>query len=418
MRKTVISILSVVMVSIFLIPLTVNAQLGGPREMRRMANVSPDELISMSKTLPFNQALDLFNVFSNMHLQKMIIDPESRTQKIEVDINNMHWLDALETVLERNDLWYEEFENHILIIRIEESTISSSSVTAKELFETREVVISAVFFEANHNNIRQLGSDWSWLSDSGTIGLSSTAGNEKPSLMQFNIGDQYDFGSILATFKVLESKQVGEILASPKVTVRSGKLGRIQIGSDFTITTKDFAGNTVTQFFSTGSIISVTPDIIDYDGKIFVNLELHVTKSSAAQSEIGVEVKKTEAQTSILLLDKEETLIGGLFTTEKSASREGIPFLKDLPPWFFGLRYIFGFNTSSNIRKELLILLRAELVPSLAERLAQKSLEADILRRGLDEYRDEMKNYRDQGFMKDYDFKEVESDTTKTIDGQ
>ncbi len=415
MRKTVISILSIVMVSIFLIPLTVNAQLGGPREMRRMANVSPDELISMSQSLPLNQALELFNVFSSMHLQKVIIDPDNHTQEIKVDINNMHWLDALELVLETNDLWYQDFDSHILIVGIEDATSSGTSSSAKEMFETREVIISAVFFEANHNNIRQLGADWSWLSDEGTMGLSSTAGSDKPYLMQFSLGDEYDFGSLLATFKVLESKQVGEILASPKVTVRSGKLGRIQIGSDFTITTKDFAGNTVTQFFSTGSIINVTPEILNYDDNIFINLELNVVKSSAAQSEIGVEVKKTEAETSVLLLDNEETLIGGLFSNEQGATREGIPFLKDLPPWFFGLRYIFGFNTKSNIRKELLILLRAELVPSLEERIAKKALDADVLRRGLDDYRKDMSNYRNQGFSKDFDAK---SDTTDTLNGQ
>ena len=67
-------------------------------------------------------------------------------------------------------------------------------------------------------------------------------------------------------------------------------------------------------------------------------------------------------------MDGEETVIGGLYSNEISSNREGIPILKDLPWWFFGLRYLFGYESSSLGRKELIILLKAELLPSLMER--------------------------------------------------
>ena len=37
--------------------------------------------------------------------------------------------------------------------------------------------------------------------------------------------------------------------------------GRIQVGSDFSVRTRDFAGNTVEKFFPTGTIIEVTPHV-------------------------------------------------------------------------------------------------------------------------------------------------------------
>jgi general secretion pathway protein D len=83
-----------------------------------------------------------------------------------------------------------------------------------------------------------------------------------------------------------------------------------------------------------------------------------------------LEIKKSEAQTSILMLDGEETVLGGLYINEDTKRREGIPFLKDLPWWIFGLRYLFGYETNNLIKKELLIVIRADLVPSLEERLA------------------------------------------------
>ncbi|HFE65604.1 MAG TPA: hypothetical protein ENK14_14485, partial [Caldithrix sp.] len=52
--------------------------------------------------------------------------------------------------------------------------------------------------------------------------------------------------------------------------------------------------------------------------------------------------------------------------------REGVPLLKDLPWWFFGLRYVFGYETKNQIKNELLILIKAELLPTLRERFVKK----------------------------------------------
>ena len=68
------------------------------------------------------------------------------------------------------------------------------------------------------------------------------------------------------------------------------------------------------------------------------------------------------------MLDGEQTIIGGLYSTDKSISRRGIPILKDLPPWFFGLRYLFGYNRHDNIQRELLIILQARLLDPLTVR--------------------------------------------------
>ncbi len=67
------------------------------------------------------------------------------------------------------------------------------------------------------------------------------------------------FGDVTAAFKFLESEQLGNIIASPNVIVREGQQGRIQVGSDFSVKQRDFAGNVVEKFFPTGTIIEVTP---------------------------------------------------------------------------------------------------------------------------------------------------------------
>jgi len=354
------------------------AQLGGPRELREIT-AKPDEMISMTQSLPFNQAIEIFSELSKLHLGKLIIDTQGIVSPIGVDIENMHWLDAFEMILKSNDLWYDEFPSHVQITSITDQGVSLETINTRELFLTREVTISAIFFEVDLNKARSLGMNWRFWDSDSLQSVSMSAGAGTSPILDINWHENVnDNDNLVLGLKALESRQAGEVLASPSVTVRSKKEGRIQIGSDYTVTTQDFAGNTVNQFFSTGSIIKVKPEIFTVDSTTFIHLELDVQKSSANPAgALGIEIQKSSATSSILLLDGEETVIGGLFANEESNSREGIPFLKDLPWWFFGLRYIFGYETRSVVRKELVILLRAELVPTLSERIELRKLELD-----------------------------------------
>jgi type IV pilus assembly protein PilQ len=69
------------------------------------------------------------------------------------------------------------------------------------------------------------------------------------------------------------------------------------------------------------------------------------------------------------MFNGEETIIGGLFINEEVKVRSGIPFLKDLPWWVFGIRYLTGSDETRVNKKELVILIKAELVPVLKDRV-------------------------------------------------
>jgi type IV pilus assembly protein PilQ len=345
------------------------------RELRQ-SYVAPEEIVSFSKTTVFSQALVIINDLSKKFLGKIIIDPISRSIPIGIDIDKMHWLTAFELILKEHNLWYDEFQEYLKITSLvkDQTTMSEEERNAVVKFNTREVVISAIFFEADDSKLRQAGMSWDIFrgKDLNARGKMSAADN-RGGLLEIQVDPNLEFGDVLAMFKTLESNQIGEVISSPQITVRSGEEGQIQVGSDIAITLRDFAGNSVTQFFSTGSIIKVNPEVIQHDSIDFIHLDLEIERSNTASGDIGLEIKKSKAQTSILLLDGEETVIGGLYVDEESHFREGIPLLKDLPWWFFGLRYVFGYESKSYIKKELLILLKAELLPTLAER-AQRRL--------------------------------------------
>ncbi|MDX1430392.1 MAG: type II and III secretion system protein, partial [Rhodothermales bacterium] len=200
--------------------------------------------------------------------------------------------------------------------------------------------------------------------------------------------EEIPFSDLKQFFQFAETQGVGETIAQPQVTVQSGEKGTIQIGSDIPVQVRDFAGNTVTQFFSTGIIIDVTPTLVkeataDSAGAPvleFVHMDVKVEKSGSTPSVAGIIIDRNTANTQVLLLDGEQTVIGGLYSTEESVSRAGVPFLKDLPPWFFGIRYLFGKTQRTTNQKELLIVLQAQLVDDLEAR-ARRRGQVDLLER-------------------------------------
>ena len=98
-------------------------------------------------------------------------------------------------------------------------------------------------------------------------------------------------------------------------------------------------------------------------------LNINAERSTFTVSDLTSVINKTSASTQVIMLNGEETVIGGLFVNDETKVRTGIPFLKDLPWWFFGLRYIFGSDNTVTEKRELVILIKAELIPTLKERL-------------------------------------------------
>jgi len=400
-----------------------NAQTGLPRELRK-AYASSEEIVSFSQSTSFSDALETLNDLSKKFMNKIIVDPEEHGGAIGIDINRVHWLTALELILRNNDLWYEQHEDYIKIVTPSEGTdnLSAEERSALKQFEQRDVVISAVFFEADVSKLREAGMSWLYKrgkgvgldiqnNSSGSLDVGTQSGNSGGNnqsgggqgggkLFQVKISPDLSFADITATFDALESDNIGNVISRPQVTVGSGEEGRIQVGSDIAITVQDFAGNSVTQFFSTGSIIKVKPEVIQYDSINFISMRLEIERSNSNQSaDGGLEIKKSKANTSVMLLDGEETIIGGLYVTEDRSSRSGIPLLKDLPWWFFGLKYVFGFESKSMVKKELLILIRAELLPTLEDRFRAKVEgleEKNLLQKLRESELRKMKHYRDQ----------------------
>jgi type IV pilus assembly protein PilQ len=389
-----------------------DAQTGSERKVLR-EYTAPQELVSMSPTTPMDKALSAISEVTKKLTNKIVIDTEHRTMPINVDIQGFPWREALEIICRKNGLAFTEFENYIQVTEGTPGEMSLGPVGSgrpvasgpvvtdiqKEVasFRSREVKLSAVFFEVNLNRLDEVGLNWSFMKSTSdySVGVDFKAGDQVSNeIFKTEITPKVKFANMNFVAKFFSDYKLGEILSGPQLIVRSGEEGRIQVGQDFSIRERDFAGNLMDKFYSAGTIIKVQPQVIVEQGVPFIHVSVDVERSSVTPGSVSTIINKTQAQTNLLLLDGEETLIGGLYNNETQTTRLGVPFLKDLPWYVFGLRYLFGYDKDEMTKKELVILLKAELVPTLQERITQKVKEEDLVTRWRDEMTKHDRNVR------------------------
>ncbi|HRP94580.1 MAG TPA: hypothetical protein PLH53_16920, partial [Ignavibacteriaceae bacterium] len=279
---------------------------------------NPDELVTLSQTLPFNEAIALLSKVSESTTGKRIVSTVVSDNPIGIEIESMPYDKALFMIVQYAGLIMEEKEDVIIIKRLQGEEVKPEDIYAS--VDSREVKISAVFFEVDVAKTKDVGIDWKFLlsqngldigTDLLTQTTSTTEARANPS--QFNVSGAGDFkagdfyGQATAMFRLFESNNLGEIIASPNIVVRDKRKGRIQVGSDFSVRTRDFAGNTVEKFFPTGTIIEVTPHVYKENGIDYVLLSILVERSSFILSEQTTEIKKTNAETQVLMLNGEES---------------------------------------------------------------------------------------------------------------
>lgn len=380
-------------------------------ERRFKTSQNPDELVTMSETLPFNQAIELLSKVSESVTGRGIVATVQKTDPIGIEIVNMPYDKALLMIVNYAGLEYEMKED-VIIVKSKSKDEAERTPDTYAPPTQREVKISALFCEIDLVEARKVGLDWRVLLSGeqtnlagvlrGETEVNTESGGQQQQNQglqpEFKLGVTSDFqigdffGQATAVFKFFEQNNIGEIISNPSIVVRDRNEGKIQIGSDFSVRTRDFAGNTTEQFFPTGTIIIVTPYIYKENGLDYALLDVAVERSSFQTSELTTEIRKTTAATQVLMLNGEETAIGGLFVNEEVVVRNGIPFLKDLPWWVFGIRYLTGFDQTTTRKKELVILLKLELIPTLQERFENPQWE-NVLRREMDGSRNKIKLY-------------------------
>jgi len=334
---------------------------------------SYQEQVSMTRDTPFPEAIRALEIMSAQFEGKKIINMSTFPGEIGIPIKEVYWKNALFLIINFNNLVLQDLPGSYVITDAAEAIEEELKTDAEITPDTKQVKITSIFFKADRSVLKSVGIDWSTLVNGKVVASVEFKGSgigqevfNATAATKLESGDiSIDINTL---FSILESHQKGAIIARPSIVVISGKDGTIQVGQDFSVKKTDDAGNVSDQFFQTGVIMSVTPTVVENEDTEAIHLVASVQKSSATPGELSTIINKSESVTEVLLYDGEETVMGGLYDTDETVTRIGIPILKDLPWWVLGIRYLTGSNRHETNVREMIVIIKAEISKPISER--------------------------------------------------
>ncbi|KLU05733.1 General secretion pathway protein D [Rhodopirellula islandica] len=274
------------------------------------------------------------------------------------------------------------------------STTNVTSPGGAVTSTTQDSVVSATNDPGfNFNSVDPLGNSGS------AQAVSSAANVAGQGLSNFSLGRsnaELGFGGLVlsassqnvsALLRALEESRRLEVLSRPQILTLDNQSAFIQVGQRVPRIT----GSTITQIGqqntitmeNVGLILGVTPRISP-EGN--VTMEIDAEKSEVGPESEGIPVSATadgtvvrsprvnvaSAQATVSAADGETIVLGGLISTKKKEHHRKVPYLGDIPL----VKHLFRYDSVTNTRAELLIILTPHIVRSEAdmERLKQTEM--------------------------------------------
>lgn len=176
------------------------------------------------------------------------------------------------------------------------------------------------------------------------------------------------------TINMLAAQGKVRVLASPHIMAANNQVARIQIGQDVPILVASSTGILVAEqtvvtnqveYRSTGIILGVRPQI---NAKGLITLEIIQEVSNVAEQAVGTVTNSPtfdvrQAKTQLITGDNQTIILGGLIREDEQRGARGIPGLRRMPL----LGPLFGSETSTKRRTELIVLITPHIVDTLEE---------------------------------------------------
>jgi type IV pilus assembly protein PilQ len=179
----------------------------------------------------------------------------------------------------------------------------------------------------------------------------------------FNTAIGFSFANVLDTFRLdmalsaLETAGEGRIISLPKVTTQNNQQAEIIQGRQIPVQT--VANFTVTTRYVNAALeLRATPQITA-EGTIIMTVEIQNNAADFANLVNGIPPITTQsAKTTVMVPDGGTTVIGGIYRTEDSVTRERVPFLNQIPV----LGGLFRNFARTKQQRELLIFITPRIV--------------------------------------------------------
>jgi type IV pilus assembly protein PilQ len=293
---------------------------------------------------------------------------------------------------QRGEITIDERTNTLIISDVRENLDLLEKLISVLDTPTPQVSIEARIVEATSTFIRNLGIQWGWrgvadpfygnqtnlqfpnklLADGaqipsgivtkGTGGPLGGYGINLPA-PAFNTAVGFSFANILDTFRLdvyltaLETAGEGRIISSPKVTTQNNQQAEIVQGRQIPVQT--VANFTVTTRYVNAALeLKATPQITA-EGTIIMTIEIQNNAADFANLVNGIPPITTQsAKTTVMIPDGGTTVIGGIYRTEDSITRDRVPLLHTIPI----LGNLFKSFARTKQNRELLIFITPRII--------------------------------------------------------
>jgi type IV pilus secretin PilQ/predicted competence protein len=292
----------------------------------------------------------------------------------------------------RGEIIVDERTNTLLISEVRDKLDLLEKLISVVDTPTPQVSIEARVVEASTTFVRNLGIQWGFrgIADQyygnstslqfpnsitvdgavipqGTVtkGLGGPLGGYGVNLPApaFNSAIGFSFANILDTFRVdialtaLETAGDGKIISRPSVVTQNNQQAEIIQGRQIPVQT--VANFTVTTRYVNAALeLRATPQITA-EGTIIMTIEIQNNAADFANLVNGIPpITMQSAKTTVMVPDGGTTVIGGIYRTEDSITRERVPFLHQIPI----LGSIFKNFARTKVSRELLIFITPRII--------------------------------------------------------
>lgn len=229
-----------------------------------------------------------------------------------------------------------------------------------EVGGTQQVALKVKVLEVSRTKLRQAGVDWDLVFGDTTLITSTIASTGGGNVGLGIISASTEINGIL---QLLQRNNLAKLMAEPTLTTVSGRAASFNSGGEIPIPTSAGLGSTTVEYRPFGTGLDFVPIVLG-NGKIRLEVRPVVREvdRSLADPVTGVPGFRTrQVDTAVELMPGQTLALAGLLQTRTSSSRQGIPWLSDLP-W---VGAAFRTVQEENNEVELLVLVTPELVAPL-----------------------------------------------------
>lgn len=235
-----------------------------------------------------------------------------------------------------------------------------------------QVLIEASIAEVTLTDQLQYGLQWSYQTSHGPLVFSESStgaiSQQFPGLSYLYSGK----AGIQAVLNSIQTLTDVRVISAPKLVVLNNHDADLEVGDQVPITVQSSVSTTDAnapvvnsiQMQDTGVILHVTPRA-NKSGQIILDVDQEVSNvvATTTSSINSPTIQQRKISTTVAVHDGETVALGGLISDSRSKTRDGIPFLRQIPV----LGNLFGSTNKQGTRTELIVLLTPRVIRSSVE---------------------------------------------------